>query len=179
MTNGANVPVTVTGSYGQNPYGLVAIGKQHYYQGPGTQAPANSYWVLVVDLTSLNVVVNEVYTGTDGVPPGVQPYVDNAQYLLVVTTLALRTDHVPQGDFYGLLRKAGAGPMLSRAEQINEQIGTGYIGWTSYILAATLNPADDKGFEELSFAHFTVMTFELMPVTIDGKTVYTPIRTAT
>ncbi len=67
----------------------------------------------------------------------------------------------------------------NRAEQINEQLGTGSIGQTSYILAATLSPADDKGFEEFSFTDLTIMTFSLMPVSVGGQTVYTPIQTGT
>lgn len=47
----------------------------------------------------------------------------------------------------------------------------------SYILAATSNTADAKGFEELSFNNRTIMTFAFMPVTVDGKTTYTPVRT--
>lgn len=174
MTNG-NVPVTVEGSYGQYPYARLVIGAKGYY-GP-SNAQANSYWFVVVDLNSLAVVVNEVHAADDQIPPSVQPYDGNPQYLLILTSLALRTDNVPQGALYDFLKKAGAGPMLSRAEQINEQLGTGSIGQMSYILAATLSPADDKGFEEFSFTDFTIMTFSLMPVTVDGQTTYTPIQT--
>jgi hypothetical protein len=165
----------VLGTSAQSPYATLAIGKQQYYSGTGSTP--NTYWVVVVDLTNLNVVVNEVYTDNAQVPVAVRPYIDNPQYLLIVSTLALLSGHIPQGDFYNLLRRAGAGPMLSRAEQIMEQIGTGYISSVSYILAATLNPADDKGFEELSFTSYTVMTFALMPVTVQGSTIYVPIRT--
>ncbi len=91
--------------------------------------------------------------------------------------MALRTDHVPQGEFYDFLKSAGAGSSLDRAEQINKQLGVDAIGWMSYILAATLNTADAKGFEELSFNNLTIMTFAFMPVTVNGKTTYTPVRT--
>ena len=62
-----------------------------------------------MDLTNLNVVVNEVYTGDDQVPESVRPCVVNPQYLLIVSTLALLTGHMPHGDFYNLLRRADAG----------------------------------------------------------------------
>jgi hypothetical protein len=66
----------------------------------------------------------------------------------------------------------------ARAEQIDEQeVGTGYTGVMSYILAATLNPAGAKGFEELSFDGLTIMSFALRRVTIGGQTTYTPVRT--
>ena len=46
----------------------------------------------------------------------------------------------------------------------------------SYILAATLNPADAKGFEEFNFHGLTtIMTFALMPVTVQGQTIYAPV----
>lgn len=61
--------------------------------------------------------------------------------------------------------------MLSRAEQINEQVGIGYI------LAATVNIADANGFEEFYFDGPTIMTFVLMPVTVAGRTIYVPVRT--
>lgn len=70
---------------------------------------------------------------------------------------------------------AGAGPMLARAEQVDEQVGL--IGCMSYILAATLNPADAKGFEEFNFDGLTIMTFALMPVTVAGSTMYTLVYT--
>jgi hypothetical protein len=73
-------------------------------------------------------------------------------------------------------RGAGAGPVLARAEQIDEQVGP--IGWMGYILAATMNPADAKGFEELCFDGLTtIMTFALMPVTVQGRTVDAPVWT--
>ncbi len=172
-----NVPVTVEGSFGQYPYARLVIGGQGYY-GP-SNAQANSYWFAVVDLSSLDVVVNEVSADGDQIPQNILPYDGNPKYLLILSTLALRTDNVPQGPLYDFLRKAGAGPMLSRAEQINEQLGTGSIGNMSYILAATLNSADDKGFEEFSFTDLTIMTFTLMPVSVGGQTVYTPIQTGT
>ena len=55
-------------------------------------------------------------------------------------------------------------------------IGTGMVGFISYILAATLDPEDLPGFEEFSYTGFTVMTFALMPVTVDGTTTYTPVQ---
>jgi hypothetical protein len=53
--------------------------------------------------------------------------------------------------FFVCPRRAGA-DAEARAEQIDEQeVGTGYLSVMSYILAATLNPAGAKGFEEFSF----------------------------
>lgn len=173
MEDNSNVPVTVLGSR-QEPGGILAIGDKYYYP-PNSQA--DSYWLVVLDLHTLEVVANDVYTGNDEVPDSLKPYVDDARYLLVLTSMGLRTDHVPQKKFYDLLKSAGAGALLDRAEQISKQLGTAPIGFVSYILAATMNPADAKGFEEFSFTDRTIMTFALMPITINGQTTYTPIKT--
>lgn len=130
-----------------------------------------------MDLSSLEVVVNEVSAADDQVPANVQLYDGNPRYLLVFASMALRTDNLPQGALYEFLKNAGSGSALDRAEQINEQLGTGTIGQMSYILAVTLNPADAKGFEEFSFTGLTVMTFSLLPVTVDGQTTFTPVQT--
>lgn len=84
------------GSYGQYSTACWAIGKQRYYRPTGS-TPPNSNRMLVVDLTNLNVVVNEVYTGNDQVPVSVHPYVVNPRYLPIVSTPTLLTGHVPQG----------------------------------------------------------------------------------
>ena len=41
---------------------------------------------------------------------------------------------------------------------------------------AKVDPKDDKGFEALSFTGRAVLNFRFMPVTIQGKTRYVPIR---
>lgn len=174
MTTGdGHVPVTVQGTM-EYPGGMVVIGEQYFDPSSNAQ---NSYWFLVVDLTSLKVVTSTVSAANDQVPPDVQQFAGNPQYLLILTTLVLRTDNLPQGALYQFLQSIGSGPMLARAEQINEQLGTGTIGAMSYILAATMDTGDGKGFEEFSFTDLTILTFELMPVTINGQTIYTPIQT--
>ena len=98
--------------------------------------------------------------------------------MLIAVSLAWRFDQVPQGALYSFLRSTGSGQALERAEQIYAQLGTGYFSNVGYILAATLNPSDGSGIEELShMGVIPIMTFSLMPVTIQGKTTYTPIRT--
>lgn len=172
MEDTSNVPVTVLGTR-EDPNGMLVIGDKYFYP-PNPQA--NSYWLVVVDLHTLEVVSNDVYTGNDEVPASLQPYVNDARYLLVLSSMSLRTDQVPQAAFYDFLKSAGAGALLDRAEQISKQLSTVPIGYVSYVLAATMNPADAKGFEEFSFTNRTVMTFVLMPITINGQTTYTPVQ---
>ena len=177
MADGNHVPVTVQGTL-DYPGAYVAIGTQGQGFSPGSNA-TNANWFLVLDLTTLQPVANEVSADSTAVPPSVQQYAGNSQYLLLFVTMALRTDNLPQGTLYQFLQKIGSGYDLARAEQVNEQLGTGTWGNVGYILAATMAEGDTEGFEELSFNYIPLMTFELMPVTIDGKTTYVPIRTGT
>jgi len=71
------------------------------------------------------------------------------------SALALLTNRVLQGEFYYLLRRAGAGPKLARTGT-NEQAGIGYIRSMK-----------------------TVMAFALMPVIVAGQTIYVPVRPST
>ena len=169
-----SVPVTVMGTVSNGGAGI-RIGKQWVWPG---SPPLNSTWFVVVDLTFLQVVANVVSTSKDQVPPALGPYIGNPGFLLIAVSIAWRWDSVPQGALYSFLQSTGSGAALERAEQMYAQLGTGYFTAMGYILAATMDPADGSGFEE--FSHMSVipiMTFSLMPVTVQGKTKYTPIRT--
>jgi hypothetical protein len=169
-----SVPVTVMGTLNY-PQGGIRIGTQWVW---ANNPPANSTWFVVVDLTYLQVVANVVSTSKDQVPPALGPYIGNPGFLLIVTSMGWRFDQVPQGALYSFLQSTGSGGALARAEQIYAQLGTGYFSNVGYILAATLDPTDASGFEELShMSIIPIMTFSLMPVTVGGKTRYTPIRT--
>ena len=172
-TGGANVPVTVLGTYGYYGAGAV-IGNQWY--NPGTSA-VNGCWFLVLNLTNLQVAANVFSKSNNQVPPQVQQYAGNPQYLLILVFVALRNDNLPTGALYSFLQSTGSGPKLARAEQIGAQLGTGYIGGSSYILAATMTTGDNPGFEELSSTSITIMTFQLMPVNVGGLIIYVPVST--
>ena len=169
-----SVPVTVMGTMSSQGAAM-KIGTQ--WVRPNNP-PAGSTWFVVVDLSNLQVAANVVSTSKDQVPPALGPYVGNPGYMLIAASIIWRWDSVPQGALYSFLRSTGSGLALERAEQLYAQLGTGYFTNMGYILAATLNPSDGSGFEELS--HMTIipiMTFYLMPVTVSGQTRYVPIRT--
>ena len=168
-----NVPVTVLGTWNY-PGAAVVVGTTYY--GPSNFQASNVFWYVVIDLTDLNVVVNEIESANDQVPASVQQYAGNPDYLLIFTTVAVSSDRLPTGPLYQFLKATGAGPEIDRAEQIGTALGTGTVSAMSYILAATMNEVDGSGFEEFDFTALTVMTFELMPITVQGKTIYTPIR---
>lgn len=168
------VPVTIQGTLMDPRYALLVVGTNEV-SPPST--PADGLWFVVVDLTDLNIAANQVTTDSADVPSAVQPYVGNPNYLLILTSLGLQSNNLPQQALYDMLKSAGAGARLDRAEQVFAALGTGTIGWMSYILASTLEDQQGGGFEELSFDYTSIMTFQLLPITVNGKTIYTPIQT--
>ena len=175
MSNGSVIPVTVQGSYEYLPV-VAMIGDQYYSpQNLPPDQPVNGVWYLIVDLTNLsNIVVNEFTTDTTNVPSNVQQYAGNPQYMLIFATVQLTTGSVPTGGVVSLLQNSGAGVQLARMEQMVEQLGSGSFVYVSYVLAGQMGTS--TGFEEYSFLDFTILTFQLLPVTVDGKTTYTPIQ---
>jgi hypothetical protein len=83
---------------------------------------------------------------------------------------------MPTGNLYTLLQKAGSGAQLARLEQIYAQIGTGFLGAFSYILAATMTEGDEPGFETLSMTDLTLLTMAFLPVQVGSQTLYAPIQ---
>jgi hypothetical protein len=171
-----NVPLSVLGTleypgaaayistYGQPLY-------QQWFSGPTSQAN----WFIVVDLTTLKGIVELATQDYQDLPSEVAEYVGQGDKLLIYTTLALSLRNVPQGNLFNALKTIGAGPLLDRAEQISVQIGTGTLDAFSYILVATMDEGGVPGFEEFSYSYAAVETLQLMPVTIDGKTTYSPV----
>jgi hypothetical protein len=177
MTNGAHIPVSVAGTLDYaGAQAVISTEGDPAYQFRTSGQGKNEYWFLVVDLVSLKVLVSLASSDDSGVPAEVQQYVGQGDKLLIFTTVGLTFDNVPQGSLFTMLKSVGAGALLDRAEQMNTQLGTGFISNLSYILAAQMDEAGLPGFEEFSYSAQAVMTFELMPVTINGQTVYTPIQ---
>ncbi len=173
-----NVPVAVLGSLATD-WANVVIGysANNFIWPTPNPAPVNSYWYVVIDLTNLNVVANVTSTSNSDVPSQVSAYAGNPQYLLILTTIGLRFDNLPVGALYSFLQSTGSGEHLEEAQQMAAQLGTGYYGDVGYILAATMNSADAPGFELLQIYNQPLLLFQLMPVNVDGSTIYAPIRT--
>jgi hypothetical protein len=177
MSTGTLVPATALSRYTQTwaPTQL-AIGTQVYVPTGNPNPDMNYFWYVVVDLTNLNVVVNEVLEDETSVPPDVQKYAGNAQYFLFVITNVANGYNIPQGNLYTFLKAIGSGPLLDRGEQIIEQLGTGMITSYSYILAASMAEGDTPGFEMFSTSDYVILTMQFLPVTVDGKTIYAPVQ---
>ena len=183
MSNGTIVPATAFSSYtypgpGTGPLSELVIGSQSYAPS-GQQWDDPFIWLTVVDLTNLNVVANDVSTDGSTVPSDISQYAGNPQYFLYAISNAAWASVMPQGALYALLQNAGSGSKLARLEQIYAQIGTGFLGTFSYILAASMSESDEPGFEELSMNNLTLLTMGFLPVDAGGQTVYAPIQTGT
>jgi hypothetical protein len=172
---GANVPATALSSWwtqNQNVPSALVIGSQSY-NPPNWQT--SSIWLVVVDLTTLDVVAADISDGNI-VPGDISPYAGNPRYFLyAISNLAWATV-MPQGPLWNLLVAAGSGPKLNRLAQIYATLSTGYLGTFSNILAASMAEDDLPGFETLSMNHLTILTMAFMPVTVNGQTIYAPVN---
>lgn len=179
MSNGTPVPATAMATYaGQQTLSQLWLNGENYFPD-GQSAEDSFFWLVVVDLTDLSVVANDVSSDGQTVPADVSKFAGNPQYFLYAITNAAWASLQPQGDLYSLLQQAGSGTKLARLEQIYNTIGTGFLGNFSYILAATMTEGDDSGFEMLSMDHETILTMGFLPITVDGNTIYAPIQSGT
>lgn len=175
MSNGTPVPATAYSPFARD--GVLAelvIGGNSYAPN-GQTADTSFIWLVVVDLTDLNVVANDVSDGSS-VPSDVGQYAGNSQYFLYAISNSAWSTAMPQGNLYTLLQQVGSGEKLAALEQIYAQVGTGFLSSFSYILAASMTEGDEPGFEMLSMNHLTLMTMAFLPVTVSGNTIYAPIQ---
>lgn len=167
------VPLTVvSGSSGSHPWGQIALGKNVMTQSPNQR----SFWVVVVDRSTLNVVYNQMQTDPS-TPPNLGNF-NTADYVLAFATLGMGLDRQPQGNLFDFLDKNGGGRELRRVDQVASQLNCGSLGTYGYALVATLGNTNPRGFElaQLSTMQATILTVQMMPATVNGKTFYTPVQ---
>jgi len=170
MTSTPNVPLTIQcciyGNYGNT----VSIGTNNLQIGYNTP---NLYWALVVDRTNLNVVENFTFSDNSDVPRQLAPYENNAQYMLILSTMQLSSINLPVGNFYNFLVSQGAGKELQRIEQIFAALNCGTWSNYGYILVTTLDST--PGFDFSGFIDNAIIsTLQLIPVQVGSQTYYTP-----
>jgi hypothetical protein len=176
VSNGSPVPATAYSAWSSSQtLSQVVIGTSNYSPTIGDFSTA-AIWLLVIDLTDLSVVANELSTDGSTVPSDVAQYVGNPRYLLYAIGNNAWASVLPQGDLYALLQKVGAGQGLANLEQIFAQIGTGFLNPFTYILAATMDASDAPGFEVMSVTNIQLLTMAFLPITVDGNTSYVPIQ---
>jgi hypothetical protein len=169
-----SVPLTIISSQNtQYLYATIGIGKNILTQHP----PQRGYWFVVLDRSNLNVVYNQVQTAPN-VAPNLGSY-NTADYILLVATIGTGLDVQPQGDLFNFLDVNGGGRELRRIEQVSLQFGCGTMGTFAYALAGILGNQNQPGFEAslLSSPNIgPILTIQLMPFQVGGKTVYTPVQ---
>jgi hypothetical protein len=107
----------------------------------------DSYWFVFLDAKNPRVKVKEfVVPGNNhtAIPPGVDTYMNDPDYIFAIATQNLSTLHVPQGDFYDFFVKYGASRALQRLEQISTVLSCGTYSHMAYILTGQGGPRDPK-----------------------------------
>lgn len=170
----SSVPLTVVSSLATNyHFGQIAIGDQTLTQEPKSWA----YWFVVVDRYKLKVVYNQVQSSASTAPDIGSN--NSPDYLLIVATMGIGLNNQPQGDLFKFLDLNGAGRQLRRIDQVAQQLNCGSLGTFGYALVGTLGDMNQPGFEASRISAPSVgpiLTCQLMPYEIDGKTCYTPVE---
>jgi len=136
----------------------------------------NAYWFVVIDRQSLKAVANFTTQDNSSVPTQLSPYLGNTEYILIVSTQNLGSAYLPQGALYDLFISEGAGPQLSRLEQIYASFNCGTWGFMAYSFVAVLGNDGGRAFEASTLQDNAVLqTIELAPLDIAGKIYYTPV----
>ena len=92
---------------GGKPSITVDYGKNATWITPN-QPQDDSYWIVFLNAKNPREKVKEwVVPGQNNsaVPPGIDTYMNDPEYIFAVTTQFLSTLHVPQGPFYDFLTK--------------------------------------------------------------------------
>jgi hypothetical protein len=168
------VPLTVVANPNNQYYwAQIAIGKNILTQQP----KQGGYWFVVIDRSNLNVVYNQFQTAAN-TAPNIGNY-NTTNYILVTATVGVGLNNVPQGALFNFLDVNGGGMQLRRVEQVGSQLNCGSLGTFGYALVGVLGNLNIPGFEgSLLAAQATgpILTVQLMPIVVDGKTVYTPVE---
>jgi hypothetical protein len=167
------VPLTVVSTtYNQVYWAQIGIGKNILTQQPKQWA----YWFVALDRSNLNVVYNQLQS-TANVAPNLGNY-NTPDYILIAATLGVGLNNTPQGALFTFLDLNGGGRQLRRVEQVGMQLGCGSLGTFGYALVGVLGNLDTPGFEGsalTSSENGPILTVQLLPTVVGGKTVYTPI----
>jgi hypothetical protein len=176
MAPQANVPLTINSTtYNNFFYAQMAIGtnviQQQQQTGPGY------YWFVVLNRQTLAIEFNQIQTQPD-VAPNLGS-LNDTNHILLVGTMGVGLNNPPQGALFAFLSANGAGVQLRRVEQVAEQLNCGSLGTFGYALVSVLGNMNLPGFEASvigSGAIGPILTAQLMPTTINGTTVYTPVE---
>lgn len=164
------VPLTIQAGITQNFGSRITIGTNKLSIPYNV---SNLYWAVVLDRTNLNVLQNFTFTDNQNIPAQLNPYINNSQYILILTTQNLSTTHLPTGNFYNFLIQEGAGVALLRIEQIYQALSCGTWGWAGYTLVCVMDKSTCYDFSDV-LGNATVNTLSLMPIQVGTGVLYTP-----
>ncbi len=173
-----NIPLTVlaTNGNGKRPHMAIGLYDQPDYNLIDFPGTGNEYWMVILDRSNLKVVENFSFIDGSTIPPKMNSYLDNSEYLYVLTTANQLSASVPTGSFYKWLISEGAGLGLRRVERAISALNcSGYL-FFSYTLIGIFGSGDSGSLEYANLVDPTLFSpVELMPTTIDGKTIYSPV----
>ena len=125
--------------YSGPPSLIVGYGQNATFMRPD-KPQDDSYWIAILNAKNPREKVKEwVVPGSSNsaIPPGIDTYMNDPDYLFALATQYLSTLHVSQGDFFDFLTKYGAGRALGRLEQINTVLSCGSYSRVAYILTGS------------------------------------------
>lgn len=131
---------------GGKPSVIVGAGRDATSMAPAT-AQDDSYWIVIINAKNPREKVKDwIVPGSSNstIPPGIDTYMSDPDYLFAVATNYLSTLHVPQGAFYNFLVTYGAGRALQKLEQVNTVLSCGNYSRMSYILTGNCGPRGPK-----------------------------------
>jgi hypothetical protein len=134
--------ITSTTAQAEAPFIVIGIHGNPAYVRP-TNRQVNSYWIVILSAKEPTTKVKDwVVPAKDHstVPPGLDAYMSNPDYIFAVVTDCVGSSQVPQGAFYDFLVKYGAGRELQRLEQVSILTFCGSFARLSYILTGQCGP---------------------------------------
>lgn len=177
MSNASpNIPLTIASTTGNSYFfAYMAIGKNVLTQQHPTGGPY--YWFVVINRSTLAVEYNQIQTQNNAAPN--IGNLNTSDHILLVATMGVGLNMQPQGALFDFLDQNGAGMQLRHVDQVAQQLNCGAFGTFAYALTGVLGNQNMPGFEDSVVGYGAVgpfLTVQLMPTTINGQTVYTPIQ---
>ncbi|HEV7780325.1 MAG TPA: hypothetical protein VGO58_03615 [Chitinophagaceae bacterium] len=170
MATPTNVPLTIQTGIDNSYPSRIVFGSNNLEQD---YSLTNLYWALVIDRANLNIIQNFTFSDNQTSPAQLQPYLNNSQYILILTTQGIASTNLPAGAFYKMLIGIGAGPGLRRLEQIFAALNCGTWGRMGYTLVTVMDTTEGIEYAEISEIA-AVSTLQFIPVQIGTGVLYTP-----
>jgi hypothetical protein len=167
--------------------GHPATGTAISHRSTRAALPADCYWIAILDAFKPSRLLNEfVIPGSNNsmVPDELDAAMGDPDIIFVVTTKQLSLQHVPQGDWYDLLVKYGAGSELQRIEQLSATLNPAHWSLFGYVLTGEGGPRGGSNIPPPSYElstitqSATILTMSLMPMP-DGQPPYSLVDSYT